>query len=331
MNSPKSPAPFNPLDHLAFLDEPEWLNPESAWHEHIPFAFWIMDAAKPRVLVELGTHKGDSYFAFCQFAKRYELNTRCHAIDTWEGDSHAGRYERSLYLQVKEHNDSHYSSFSTLHPMLFDDALSQFENGSIDLLHIDGLHTYEAVKHDFETWLPKISPNGIILFHDTAERGSDFGVWRLWEELESKYPSLNFEHGHGLGVLGVGESIPAPVANLLASAPDQQSRAKVLFSQLGGLLASRFAARVSLERQQMDFQNLLEDRTKAQTIIEDQARHLEEQQQQNAELKQHLEALSAREAALRERLLQGEQARNTPFATRLTRKLTKLFKQRESQ
>jgi hypothetical protein len=33
----------------------EWLEAESAWLEHAPFAFWIVDTLGPRSLVELGT------------------------------------------------------------------------------------------------------------------------------------------------------------------------------------------------------------------------------------------------------------------------------------
>lgn len=86
--------------------------------------------------------------------------------------------------------------------MYFDEAVRAFEDSSIDLLHIDGLHTYEAVKHDYETWLPKVNKeNGIILFHDVSEKSKDFGVYELWGELQEKYEALTFEHYHGLGVI----------------------------------------------------------------------------------------------------------------------------------
>jgi hypothetical protein len=86
--------------------------------------------------------------------------------------------------------------------MYFDEAVDKFEDNSIDILHIDGLHTYEAVKHDFETWFPKVKKKtGIILLHDVCEKSDDFGVYKLWEELKKKYKTITFEHYHGLGVL----------------------------------------------------------------------------------------------------------------------------------
>jgi len=177
---------------------------ESAWIGHIPFGAWLVKQLKPRNFVELGTHYGHSYFAICQAIQEAGLNTECFAIDLWEGDEHARRYGNDVFQTVENYNSEHYQSFSTLLKMTFDDALSHFDEGSIDFLHIDGLHTYEAVKHDYETWLPKLAPGAVILFHDTSVKENNFGVYKLWDELIQKYPyHLNFSHSHGLGIIQI--------------------------------------------------------------------------------------------------------------------------------
>jgi hypothetical protein len=188
----------------------------SAWWEHVPFAHWIVSAMRPKSVVELGTHNGVSYSAFCEAVARLSLDAQCHAIDTWKGDEQAGMYGEQVYADLKTFHDSRYGSFSTLLRATFDEAAAFFATGSIDLLHIDGLHSYQAVQHDFETWLPKMSASGVILFHDINVRGGDFGVWRLWEELRTRFPSFTFIHGHGLGVLAVGPTPSEAITQLCA-------------------------------------------------------------------------------------------------------------------
>ncbi len=186
----------------------------SAWLEHAPFGFWIIGALRPRMIVELGVHRGFSYAVFCQAVQRLHLATRCFAIDTWRGDEQAGFYGEDVYDAVCSHN-RRYNSFSRLIRSEFSDACGEFADGSIDLLHIDGCHRYEAVRRDFEAWLPKLSDRGVILFHDIAEFTEGFGVHRLWEELRTRYPSFEFRHCHGLGVLGVGARLPSQLCDLL--------------------------------------------------------------------------------------------------------------------
>ncbi len=193
---------------------PELLDKASAWFGHAPFAQWLMQAHKPQVFVELGTHAGVSYSAFCAAALWANLDIKCFAVDTWQGDSQAGRYPESVFKDFQQFHDANYASFSTLLPMTFDQACGRFEDGSVDLLHIDGFHSYEAVRHDFETWLPKLSNRGVVLFHDTNEKREGFGVWRFWSEISTKYPSFQWLHNHGLGVLLVGEDMPGQLVQL---------------------------------------------------------------------------------------------------------------------
>jgi len=173
----------------------------STWMEHTPFAYDLVEALKPRLLVELGTQGGVSYFSMCQAIEEFGLPTLAYAVDTWKGDSHTDNYGEEIYDAVNKHNLEKYRGFSYLLRMFFDEALTHFSDESVDLLHIDGLHTYDAVKHDFDTWYPKVRPGGIILFHDITARIQDFGVWKFWAELQEKYPTFTFQHGFGLGVL----------------------------------------------------------------------------------------------------------------------------------
>jgi glycosyltransferase involved in cell wall biosynthesis len=193
---------------------PKRLGVDSAWYGHLPFAQWIVFATRPRVLVELGTHAGVSYSAFCEAVAHAELDTRCFAVDTWAGDEHAGFYGENIFQDLKQFHDERYAAFSQMIRRTFDEALAYLPDHSIDLLHIDGRHHYEDVRHDFETWLPKLSDRAVVLFHDTNVRERDFGVWRLWHELAGQHPSFEFLHAYGLGVLIVGRQAPDMVKAL---------------------------------------------------------------------------------------------------------------------
>ncbi len=211
--------------------------PPSAWIGHLPFAFWLIEETKPGMLVELGSHRGTSYLGFCQAVRHCELNTRCFAVDTWSGDEHSGLYGDEVFNDLWQYNERHYSGFSALMRMTFDEARGYFADGSVDVLHIDGLHTYEAVKHDFETWLPKLSSRGVILFHDTMVRERKFGVWKLWSELLERYPGFELQNTHGLGVLLVGAEQPKSLLDLAAlRGTDLEVPVLRLFDTLGARL-----------------------------------------------------------------------------------------------
>lgn len=227
----EGPHSLDGLDLLRrsiLFETPRRLTENSAWQMHLPFAFLLMSTQTPDVVVELGVHRGDSYCGWCQAVDVLGLSTRCYGIDNWEGDSQAGYYGNDVLNDLRGYHDPLYGHFSQLVQSTFDDAVSRFEDGTVDLLHIDGCHTYEAVARDFETWQSKLSSKGIALFHDTNERQGDFGVWRFWEEISRRYPSREFLFGHGLGVLAVGSAVPGP-ARLLFDLPEADWKALARF------------------------------------------------------------------------------------------------------
>lgn len=229
------PDIFNPLKHPICLATPHW-QAETAWMQHVPFALFAVSAARPRVFVELGSWRGVSYCAFCQAIGELKLDARCYAVDTWRGDEHAGNLGDEALFALREHHDPKYAAFSRLVQSTFDDAAPHFSDASIDLLHIDGFHTYDAVRHDFEKWLPKMSPRGIVLFHDTNVRERDFGVYKFWEEIAPARPNFAFLHGHGLGVLAVGDEIPEDLRFLFEADERETTLIRQFFFALGSRL-----------------------------------------------------------------------------------------------
>jgi GT2 family glycosyltransferase len=203
--------------------EPVRVVPPEPWVGHIPFAFWLIKALRPEIFVELGTHSGNSFSAFCQAIAVFGISGRAFAVDTWRGDEHAGDYGEEVFEDLAAFHNAHYLGFATLLRTTFDDARKYFAEASIDLLHIDGLHSYEGVKHDFDNWYSALSRRAVVVFHDINVRERGFGVWKLWQELSDQYPSFQFDHSHGLGVLGVGQDQVALLQRLFEMSRDQET------------------------------------------------------------------------------------------------------------
>ncbi len=252
----------------------------SAWYGHVPFAHWIVSATRPRLLVELGSHAGVSYSAFCEAVLREHLDTRCFAVDTWEGDEHAGFYGGEIYADLKAFHDVRYNGFSELLRCTFDEALPYFDAGSIDLLHIDGRHHYDDVRHDFETWRPKLSNRAVVLFHDINVRERDFGVWRLWSELQREAPSFEFWHAHGLGVLALGGQAPE-IVKALCTLSDH---AVAVLRERFALLGERWVADFELEHAHGEIAKQAEAAARSKAWAEETQRVVERQHAQLTEL-----------------------------------------------
>jgi hypothetical protein len=218
--------------------ESEWIpkfNIPSAWTTNIPIAFWLIKTVKPHTLVELGTERGISYMAFNQAVTRLGLPTESFAVDLWLYEEFGKRFGDIVYESVLKYNNENYSSFSKIIRSSFDDVAPQFNKGQIDLLHIDGTHTYKAVKNDYDTWINKMSERGVIIFHDinVIDEAKTFGVHIFWNEIRKKYPSFSFNFREGLGVLGVGNNQPKPLKFLFSADNDTALKIQTIFAVRG--------------------------------------------------------------------------------------------------
>ncbi len=222
----------------------------SPWAGHRWFAYDLIRHQQPRRIVELGTHYGCSFFAFCDAVRDHGIDSEVIAVDTWEGDEHAGFYD-DVFELVSGWVDDHYDMVDTrLIRSTFDAAVDQIELGSVDLLHIDGYHSYEAAAHDHESWQDRLTPSATVLFHD-VDPASGYGSADYWRELAGREGGWTFLHSFGLGVLTRDDEL---VATLSSDA----------FAQLGQV----YPARAHADLAAMQVEDLSEMVTARQAVID---------------------------------------------------------------
>lgn len=118
-------------------------------------------------VVEIGSYVGDS-------TKVFAMNfDKVIAIDPWENgydDSDASSYQYEMSI-IESQFDKLLKDFPNIKKMKMtgDSAVQFFEDESIDMVYIDAIHTYEAVRQDLLNWYPKVKKGGIISGHDYQE------------------------------------------------------------------------------------------------------------------------------------------------------------------
>ena len=115
------------------------------------------------VVAEIGSFSGESSVMFAEKAKKV------YCIDPWDGED-AGNYggAHMAISEVEKNFNERTESFQNIEKIkkLSDDAAADLEDGSIDILYIDGMHTYDQVKKDIKNYFTKVKRDGILSGHD---------------------------------------------------------------------------------------------------------------------------------------------------------------------
>jgi predicted O-methyltransferase YrrM len=167
----------------------------------------IVASIRPKKVLEIGTFQGGTV---CVLARLSAPRATIISIDLPGGKFGGGQSKlRSLLYHTFG------KSFQRMHLIRGDShseevaaRVSQITQ-SLDVLFIDGDHTYEGVRHDFVSYSPLVRPGGIVAFHDIAEHPEKAGgdVPRFWNEVKGayRYEEIieNRKQGWGIGVLYV--------------------------------------------------------------------------------------------------------------------------------
>ena len=152
----------------------------------------IFQTLNPKYILEIGTANGGSLFCFCKLARG---DAKIISIDLPEGPFGGGypEWKIPIYQAFKKKNQKLYLLRMDSHKKETLEKVKEILNGEeLDFLFIDGDHSYEGVKKDFEMYSPLVKKGGIIAFHDIAEHPleTECEVKRLWDEIKN---SFNFK------------------------------------------------------------------------------------------------------------------------------------------
>lgn len=200
--------------------------PESSWEEIIQFAFefargflkpmqvrseiqqalMAIERLKPQVVVEIGTARGGTFFLLSRAA---HPQARLISVDLpfgrWGGGYSAWKVSIFRRLILKgQHSD--FVRADSHAPATVGRVKQLLAGDQVDILFIDGDHSYAGAKHDFEAYSALVRPGGIVLFHDIAKHAAweECHVDELWAELQNKYECQEFIADRAQGWAGIG-------------------------------------------------------------------------------------------------------------------------------
>lgn len=141
---------------------------------------------KPKNILEIGTAAGGTFYLWAQAATD---NAKMVSLDLDTGGGYR-KCRSDLYRSFARKNQQIHLLRGDSHSKeALDEVKSLFNGEPIDFLFIDGDHTYEGVKLDFDMYSPLVRPGGMIGFHDICPHPHmpECQVDDYWNDIKSQY------------------------------------------------------------------------------------------------------------------------------------------------
>ena len=179
--------------------------------EEIAELLRILKSLKPRICLEIGTAGGGTLFLFAQVANP---DATLISIDLPGGPFGGGypAWKIPLYKSFARYPTQriHLLRCNSHDQETLEMVRGTLGSRKLDFLFIDGDHSYEGVKRDFEMYSPLVRKGGIIAFHDIVSGPPENvgGVPEFWNDIKNKYKHLEIvkdpnQGGYGIGVIFV--------------------------------------------------------------------------------------------------------------------------------
>lgn len=203
----RMPCGAPPEEVIAFtFDRASNLIGPSQFRSEILQLATLVHQRKPRVIVEIGTANGGTLAIWCSLA---DPRATIASIDL-PGGIHGGGYPRwktLIYRRFAQPKQTlHLLRVDSHLPATRDHLKSILPPEGIDFLFIDGDHTYDGVRRDFEMYSPLVRPGGLVAFHDVCTHPPEAkcDVDKFWREIRTRYKSREFIENPDQGCYGIG-------------------------------------------------------------------------------------------------------------------------------
>jgi predicted O-methyltransferase YrrM len=167
---------------------------------------------RPRVVVEIGTYRGGSLYAFCRVAHAEAALVSVDLPGGLFGGGYTGEQLQTMRGYRQPTQTLHFLTGDSQAVATRDTVVALLAGRPIDFLMIDGDHRLEGVRRDFELYAPLVRSGGLIAFHDILPHPQVplCQVDAVWRELKRRYehvelldPDEDWSQGQwgGIGVL----------------------------------------------------------------------------------------------------------------------------------
>ena len=242
---------------------------------YLPFLFDIVLQEKPTLIVTLGLGDAQAHLTFCQAVVEQNLSSRCVAIRRPRADESAN--DDSAWELAEKATAKFFPTVSQLIGTDAVKAAADFADGSIEVLLIDDVDSGQTVRQELEIWRSKLSAKALVLLHGTSLERHD-SPRTAWLNFVMEKAEADFDEGIGLSV---ATKRAAAKASPFRTALFDETTA---LAQGYRLIAESIRARAQtrqierrarfFEARQTLFETIVEDRTKAQSVIDYQERCL---------------------------------------------------------
>ncbi len=170
----------------------------------------VVESRAPKTIVEIGTAAGGTLFLLSRAATP---DATLISVDL-PGARFGGGYARwrSVVYRAFARGGQHIELLraDSHKPGTKQKVESLLGDRPIDFLFIDGDHSYEGVKADYEMYAPLVAADGLVAFHDIVPGTEDMvgGVPRFWSELKASHAVREFVADWEFGSCGIGLVLP---------------------------------------------------------------------------------------------------------------------------